>query len=334
MKSIAIFMALSVLAYVSASTQSAPTPPGQPESGPGGSDYVYEDVRVTAYGERGQRYWIFEPNTAEDEIEQPLPVVAFLHGLNATDPTYFRGWINHLVRQGAIVIYPIYQPGGIEKPSDYTPNALAAMLDAIPRLDGQTHALADTERFAMVGHSLGGTIIANLAASYETSGLPRPRAMMSLMPGDTRAPRGLGAFLPSLVEDHRTLHEDLLMLVIACADDQIVGDSMAKRIFNAAQNVPDQNKSYLVCHSDAHGDPELVADHFTPGCPVDPDGNVYADAMDYKLWSLFDALTDAAFNEDSELRDYALGDTPQQRAIGQWSDGTPVRELTVVEPAE
>ena len=54
------------------------------------------------------------------------------------------------------------------------------------------------------------------------------------------------------------------------------------------------------------------------------------DALDfYGLWKLFDALCDAAFS--GRNRQYALGNTPQQRFMGKWSDGTPVKELNVTD---
>jgi hypothetical protein len=52
------------------------------------------------------------------------------------------------------------------------------------------------------------------------------------------------------------------------------------------------------------------------------------DALDYYgLWKLFDGLTDAAYYNRN--RDYALGNTPQQRYMGKWSDGMPVKEMIV-----
>ncbi|PWT99734.1 MAG: alpha/beta hydrolase [Candidatus Melainabacteria bacterium] len=52
------------------------------------------------------------------------------------------------------------------------------------------------------------------------------------------------------------------------------------------------------------------------------------DAMDYYgLWKLFDALEDAAFY--GRNRQYALGNTPEQRFMGKWSDGVAVKELII-----
>jgi acetyl esterase/lipase len=304
------------------------TPPGQPTDGPGGSgDYVYDRVKVTSYGEGVEQYWIFEP-AAEIEINAaPLPVVLYVHGLNAISPNSVRAWINHIVMRGHILIYPAYQTTGIERPTEFTSRTATATKEAIARLDGKEHHLADTDRFAMLGHSLGGTIIANLAAAHRAYGLPKPAAMMCVTPGDTRADRGIGALLPSLVEDHAALHRDLLMLVITAEEDQIVGDRLARRIFNAAMQVPDANKDFVTIRSDRHGNPPLVADHFVNNAPL-RDGRPIADALDYfGLWKLFDALTAAAFH--GRDREYALGNTPEQRYMGTWSDGTAVKELVV-----
>jgi hypothetical protein len=51
--------------------------------------------------------------------------------------------------------------------------------------------------------------------------------------------------------------------------------------------------------------------------------------LDYGLWKLFDGLSDAAFF--GKNREYALGNTPQQRFMGKWSDGVPVKELVVTD---
>ncbi|MES2705688.1 MAG: alpha/beta hydrolase fold domain-containing protein [Verrucomicrobiota bacterium] len=52
------------------------------------------------------------------------------------------------------------------------------------------------------------------------------------------------------------------------------------------------------------------------------------DSTDFDHWRLFDALCEAAFT--GKNRSIALGDTPAQRDRGQWSDGTPVKELRIV----
>jgi len=54
------------------------------------------------------------------------------------------------------------------------------------------------------------------------------------------------------------------------------------------------------------------------------------DALDFfGTWKLLDGLTDAAFF--GKNKNYALGNTPEQRYMGIWSDGVPVRELIVTD---
>ena len=54
----------------------------------------------------------------------------------------------------------------------------------------------------------------------------------------------------------------------------------------------------------------------------------HATATDVRR-AAFDGLIDAAFA--GKNREYALGNTPQQRFMGVWSDGVPVKELKVTD---
>ena len=110
--------------------------------------------------------------------------------------------------------------------------------------------------------------------------------------------------------------------------------------------------------SDTRGQPTLLASHRAPtamdksydsgegvsGAPAGgPDSvgdtrisrrvrpeTMMVNAMDYYgTWKLFDGLCDAAFT--GKNREYALGNTPQQRFMGVWSDGVPVKELKVTD---
>ncbi len=103
--------------------------------------------------------------------------------------------------------------------------------------------------------------------------------------------------------------------------------------------MPLANKDYIRMFSDDYGIPALVADHRAPTAPgalVEGGGSEIAidrstDALDfYAAWKLFDGLVDAVYRGVN--REYALGDTPEQRFMGRWSDGTPARVLLVSEP--
>ncbi len=321
----------------------------------------------------GLQFWLFEP---VEPRPKAAPVVVFGHGAGAVEPAPYRAWIDHIARRGSIVIYPRYQIDSRTAPRDFTPNAIAAVRAALELLrTDATRVKPDLERFALVGHSTGGALSANLAALAARAGLPPPRAVMSVAPGKTW---GLGRRVAFPLEDLSAVPPATLLLAIAGDRDRIARDTDAKRIYRETTRIAPQNKNLVLIVSDAHGTPSLEAHHFAPlarsgaaapeqsagrrpsalrermaerraargetvtTVPADredaedqlPDirGVVASppDALDfYAFWKLFDALTEAAFY--GRNRDYALGDTPQQRYMGVWSDGKPVRELVILD---
>jgi pimeloyl-ACP methyl ester carboxylesterase len=342
----------------------APTPPEQPPSGPGGREVAHAKVIAQSHGSGPQGYWLFEP---ADPAPERAPLIVFNHGWGAMDPRVYMAWIDHIVERGNIVIYPLYQDSLKTVVKDFTPNAIAAVKDAIRILQTEPgHVKPDLDQFAIVGHSMGGPISANMAALWKTQGLPFPRAVMCVEPGKTW---GTPTWATIELADLSQIPVDTLLLTIAGDQDQLVRDVDAKRIFNESTQVPLSNKNYATLVSDDHGQPALKANHLAPVAwaqfpegtqqpnskPAGPlrellqqkieerrasssndemsDLNNAArtlDALDfYGTWKLLDGLTDAAFY--GKNRNYALGNTPEQRFMGVWSDGVPVKELRVTD---
>ncbi len=292
-----------------------PTPPQQPPDGPGGSNYTHGGIRQSRYGFGSRQFWIFEPT---NPTPSSAPLIVFNHGWSAIFPIFYKAWIEHLVKRGSIVVYPRYQFGPLIGSRTATQNAIYAVKQAIALLQDGTHVTPDLERFAIVGHSLGGGITAEMATLAAHEGLPFPQAVMPVQPfvrGDT------------MMKDFQAIPAETLLLVVVGENDTIVGNSSGALIFSTATQVPLDRKDFIIQRTDRYGEPPLVADHIAPVC-IPGDSSV--DAMDfYSTWKLFDALTDYAFYGING--EYCLGDTPQQRFMGYWSDGTPVRELTVTD---
>lgn len=216
---------------------------------------------------------------------------------------------------------------------------------------------------------MGGNVSANLAAQWRQFGIPRPLAVMPVQPGNTWAmPEAMAITLAdmSLVEKdtllvtvggdrdkltrdidaRRIFNESTQVLpqnknyVVVVSDDHGQPPLIANHFAPCAPN-----SKYI--------DPS-IGNSTTNGAAADdsirarlwermqqrqqePGGestNVLIsaaraiDALDfYGTWKLFDGLCDAAFY--GVHREYALGNTPQQRFMGKWSDGTPVKELQV-----
>ncbi|MEW6045865.1 MAG: alpha/beta fold hydrolase, partial [Bacillota bacterium] len=214
----------------------APSPPVQPGYGPGGHEYPYGAVRRRVGGTGAEQYWIFEP---AEPAPTRAPVVVFLHGWGAMVPDPYLGWIQHLVRRGHIVIYPRYQETLATPPPAMTDHAEAAVKAALETLVRDGGIQPDLEYVAFVGHSLGGVIAANLAARAAPAGLPQPKALMAVEPGDP--PRTALAFArgqPSILEDYGRIARQTLMLVVVGDRDRTVGEETARIIFRDAGAAP------------------------------------------------------------------------------------------------
>jgi pimeloyl-ACP methyl ester carboxylesterase len=337
----AIVLAAGVL------SPATPAPPGQPSHGPGGSAYIHDGIRITRLGVGAEEVHVFEP---ADPTPPTAPVVVFGHGWGAVDPDIYGAWIAHIVRRGSTVIYPRYQADLRTPVRHFTSHALGAVRRGLEVLGSAGHVRPHESGLVFVGHSMGGLVAANLAVRAAQGELPPPLALMAVEPGKTWPEASPIAFE---LDDLSLLPPAMLLVAVVGNDDDLVFEIDARRIYSGASAVPRENKSYVRLLSDDHGAPALVADHRAPTAPgVLIDGHLLpgwlrgdavlelqfgrrgpmvVDALDYYgTWKLLDGLVDAVFH--GVHREYALGNTPEQRFTGLWSDRVPVRELHVEEP--
>src|SRR6185369_8585264 len=160
-----------ILSLSGQSVISRPSPPQQPETGPGGKQLPHSAVIKNRYGKGGTEYWIYEPDKPKP---RQAPVVIFLHGWGGTNPLYYGAWIDHIVKRGNIVVFPRYQTNVLTRREDFIPNTLAAVKDAFERLQSEPgHVRPDLNKVAAVGHSLGGILSASVAALAGEERLPK-----------------------------------------------------------------------------------------------------------------------------------------------------------------
>ncbi len=318
---------LAVVLASAALAGQAPRPPEQPRSGPGGSDYAHAKVVTNVYGRGGEQFWVLEP---AEPTPKSAPLIVFNHGWLAMQPMIYHGWLHHLVRRGNVVVFPRYQEGMLTPAWEFTRNAVGAVRNAVAELRKPGRVAPDLERVAFVGHSAGAAIAADLAALAAKEGLPKPKALMIVQPG-----RGLNNARPVFFAPagYGKIPADTLLLVVVGTDDRVVGDLTAKDIFRSTPQIPADRKDYVIVQTDRHGEPPLVADHISPCAPLNPGLMLMGqgcNALDYfAYWKLLDALTDFAFH--GKHKEFALGNTPEQRFMGKWSDGTPVKEMIVTD---
>jgi len=313
-----------------------PRQPSQPQHGPGSSEATSHSVVTIKIADGSQGGWIFLP---ADPSPSTAPVIIFCHGWAAIPPRGYQAWINHLVMRGNIVLWPNYQDSPLTPTRQALPNALAGVKAGLRILQSGDYSVRpDLDRIVVAGHSAGGMVAAGIAARAAAEGLPRMKALMSVEPGDSQ--RGGVASVP--LADLSMLPPDTLMLILVGQDDTSVGTFDGERILHESTSVSASSKALLMLHSDDHGTPALIANHFTPSAVLNDDGTFakeptkasfsrntadigVVDALDYMgTWRLLDRLMEAAFgNEGSRLfRDPSIPD------MGTWSDGVPVKRLT------
>jgi acetyl esterase/lipase len=153
-----------------------------------------------------------------------LPVVVFLHGWGATEPAFYRAWLEHLARRGSAVVYPRYQDSFVQPPRQALGNVLGALRLALARPGLRTDTLV------VAGHSAGGALAADYAALARTAGLPPPRAIFAAYPGRRlpRIPDGLPEIPP------RRIAPGTRVLALGSRRDGVVGTGTARAIVRGA----------------------------------------------------------------------------------------------------
>ena len=283
-------------------------------------------VKRYEIGQGPRSYWLFEPDQPKPER---APVIVFFHGWFAVNPGFYGAWIDHLVRNGRIVIFPRYQKDVSTLPADFLPNSLAAVRDALGVLhDGVGHVRPDTARFALIGHSAGGNLAAQVGAisSDPHADIPVPRAIITVMPGEV---------LPMREPNLARIPGTTLLVVFVGEDDLVVGDLRGRQIFAEATAVPPSRKRFILFRTDRHGFPPLIAEHTAPTGlhhRLDNGEGVFralqlsfsdVNALDRAgFWRISDVTLEAAFA--GQTLDEAARDEERFRHLGFWSDGRKV----------
>ena len=323
---------LTVLTAQPAAAAAAPTPPGQPTSGPGGSDYSHTGYRTSSGGTGSNAWYVFEP-TGPTPSTAPLTVIAHGYG-EFSGYASMLGLIQHTVRKGSIVIYPRWQTGLLTPclgPANIEPcmsSTIAGIQGALAYLRADpTRVQPELDRTSYFGHSFGGIIVTNLANRHQSLGLPTPRVVLLDDPHDGGF---AGAGEPALDDTLTGIPSDTLFQCHVGASgitaENGKADSSCNAIFPKLDHIPAANKDLVLTYDDAHGAPALSSAH---GVSRGGGAGEPPDAYDwYVIWKIWDALRDPVLHGQ-----YALGDTPEHRYTGTWSDGVPVIPLKIQDTA-
>ncbi|MGU3540364.1 alpha/beta hydrolase [Methylobacterium sp. A54F] len=341
----------------------AAAPPPQPASGPGGVGDKAATITKRAIGRASAATFAF--HAAAPAPAEGRPVAVFLHGWGAVNPQGYGAWIDHLARQGYLVLFPRFQEPNRTRPADATANAERLLKEALAALAADAEAKPDLKRVALIGHLAGAPMAANIAAGAKAEGLPEPKLVFAVMPGGIASgPKARGITLADLA----AIPAQTLVIAMIGDRDARAADAAARKILREASAVPPERKLLIRALSDDHGFPSLTATLTAPagsdsaydaaGIKVPPDpkdvkappfkwsadmslsgeqqtlvaqiNNARADTLDYlAFWKTFDLAATAAFAGQDAT---ALKANPRFSDMERWNDGWPVKRLAVETP--
>lgn len=343
---IALMLALALPA-LQASAQTPPAP-FSPEYWQ--QQRRHEDISVMTVGDGPDRAYVFKP---ADDQAGGLPLVIFNHGWLGMNPKNFGSLIDLMVRRGAVVIYPVYQDGDKTAPQEITHNASKASVRALEVLDALHPGLVNHDKVLYWGFSMGATISLNLAIDPARAGLPAPRALMLVSPGDSQhVARGERA--ASIIGKVELLPSKLPVLIVSGAADTSIGVPTARAIAARLCHIPADRRNLLLFPSDADQDRKIMAGHGAPGSPDSrydfPDAYAKVPALirgrsDFEPSASLNQLDFYGFWRLSiGLLDYVSGgDYPAQlfsrtaaenRYLGHWPSGKPFAEARIEDPCK
>ena len=315
---------------VAAPASARVTQPAQRTSGPGSSDVPFRDLRVSSGGTGADAWYVFEPTNPRP---RSAPVAVVMHGYyDFSGYNQMYELIRHTVLSGSIVIYPEWQtavatpcPG----PFNIEPclaSATNGIRGALQFLRADKHRVQpELDRTSYFGFSFGGIVTIDLANRWRRLGVPKPRAIFLDDPHDG----GLtGTNEPAVDHSLAGIPSSVLLVCHVGAQgvtaEPTMHDASCNAIFPKLASIPKANKNIVLTEPDRHGEPALSSTH---GVCAAPRG--LADAYDWNFcWKVWDALRSAADDNGADRR-FALGNTPEQRNNGAWSDGTPIVPLKV-----
>ena len=258
-----------------------------------------------------------------------LDLIVFLHGYGAINPMVYGGWIEHLVSKGNAVLYPRYQMSMFTTSTDdFVPNTVNAINSAYGLAENCDYHL-NPNTVDMIGHSYGGVIAGNLAATYMDNGIPAPRLVMLCEPGS-------GPLSGAVLDSYEGINNEIILVIVVGDKDYTVGQKLGLIVYETATK--NENRMLFWQFEDEHEEENIGASHYEPysyDSRFDNDienftvkrakGVSHLDQVDfYGYWQTFNLLQkhaiDGAGNVDTILID-------QMSNLGKWSDGTPVKAM-------
>lgn len=311
----------------------------------------YRDIAVDAVGTGETRAYVFRPEARQ---LNNMPLVLLMHGWRGTNPKNFGGLIDLLVRRGSVVIYPVYQAeGNVTSPQKITANAAKGIRAALEKLDQSHPGLIDRDKTLYWGFSMGSSIATNFVIRHHELGVPAPRAVVLVAPGDAyHVVRGPDA--EPIVARLESVPAELPIFLVSGAADTSIGVPTARAWAARLCHLPRSHRNLLLLPSHADGSQQISSAHGSPGAPdsrfdfPDPTAAVPAritgrdgfepsgslNLLDfYGYWRITMAMLDYAAGGAYPTALFTPG-SPENRFLGVWPSGKPYASASEEDPCQ
>lgn len=307
----------------------------------------HAQVKVLTVGDGAQRAYAFIP---DDPLPQKTPVVLFHHGWLGVSPKNFGALIDHLVRRGAVVIYPVYQEPPHTMPSAITELAANADRQALAEVERLYPELMDLNKTLYYGYSMGAAIALNLASAPDKYGLPAPRALALMAPGNAHHVMH-GAEGADIIGDLAKIPADLPLVLVGGQADTSIGLPTARALAAKLCHIANDRRRLFIFPSDQFGKTQVKAGHGSPGAPdarydfPDSHGKVRAEiparsgfeasaslnTLDFAgYWKIVDGLLD--WITMNRYPEEVFGNTTEATFLGVWPNGKPYKPALIETP--
>jgi dienelactone hydrolase len=357
MRTIGSICALATLILCTFSTRAQQT--WQSQLGPAALEarQTHAGVDVVTLGDGMHRVYIFLP--AEPALKGSAPFVFFHHGWQGMNPKNYGALIDHLAREGNVVVFPVYQDADSTSPQIVVGNTAQAEREALTALQ-QRGIVPDPQRVVYFGYSMGAAISLKLATTTASTQLPAPQALVLAAPGDSyHVAKGEDA--KSIWPVLQDLPSTLPIAIVTGEDDTYIGLPTGRKLAGLICATKPDRRVLLVMPGDEHDGRKVHASHASPGAPdtrydidlATPAARVPTHIEGHKgfeesaslnqldffgYWKVLDAVIDSLATAPSTSSQYVppaivfRSGTPGQLYLGTWPDGTPYRQAHVEDP--
>ncbi len=220
-------------------------PPGQPETGSGGSKYPHASFKQAQSGKSNTDAVVYTPDSP---LKPDASVAVLFHGLwPDARPYLYAPLAKHLARKGYAVILPLYgSTNGVHVPDieQYAKDARTAITDALGRLKAKANVPV-----AYVGHGVGALTALELSApgAADEKPLSTPKAIVLLDPI-----AGEGASAPKHWDEARLgkIPASVKLLIVSAEKPLSNAFPGASAVKESWQRVPATSKNLWVVLTD------------------------------------------------------------------------------------